>query len=436
MFFIITKNAITIFLLYKEKRHVISLGMTKPPVFYNTNFTRYILGQLFAFPSAWIYGSALMWVTLQITNSPLLLGIMGMCSSLPYLVLAPITGSMAERYDRRKLTLLTNVINLVQSSLLALLAFAGLVNYPILVIFALINGVAGAIQEPARLAFLLDMVGPEHLIQASALGSVTFNIARILGPIIAGILLTIHSGYCFALAALFTIPSIAMFAIIDVKSTKIEPRGSMLVQFVEGARYISGQKIPFLILFTIVLASTFGYGITILSSAIASEVLKLGSIGYGLLQSSVGVGALTGALVISMTKSRQGIMAKFRTSSIMQAVMGLALAAVLLLYPIIWLAIPLYAIFGYMMVNQNVLAISILPMVTQEGYIGRVMGFYSFAVSGIMPFGNLVAGGLTQLLTIPIGLLVSYAILVIPTFAICVSPKALNRDPFQNKIQP
>jgi len=409
--------------------------MRKQPIFYNANFTRYVMSQLFAFPSAWIYGSALMWVTLQITNSPLLLGVMGMCSSLPYLVLTPVTGSMAERYDRRKLTLVTNIINVVQSSLLAFMAFTGLINYPILAIFALINGATGAIQEPARLAFLLDMVGPEHLIQANALSSVTFNIARILGPIVSGLLLTVHSGYCFALSALLLVPSIVMFTIIDVKSTKIEPRGSMIVQFVEGAKYISRQKIPFLILFTIVLASTFGYGITILSSAIASDVLKLGSIGYGLLQSSVGVGALIGALVISMTKSRQGIMAKFRSGSIMQAVMGLALALVLLLYPTIWLAIPLYAIFGYMMVNQNVLASSILPMVTQEGYIGRVMGFYSFAVSGVMPIGNLIAGGLTQVLTIPIGLLISYVALLIPTLIICVSPKALNKDPFQNKIQ-
>ncbi len=386
--------------------------MRTPEVLANSNFKRYLFGQFFYFPSIWIYGSSLMWVAYKLTDSPLLLGIAATSSSLPYLVFSAFAGSYADRLNRRLITLYTLILHLAQALAIAFLAFFGLLTYPVLIVFAVINGTLGAIQEPARLAFLNDMVGSEHLLTANGLGSVAFNVARIVGPIVAGFLLEVGSGWCFALSALLTLPSVIVFANMQVQSKPIKQDLGMLEKLMDGSRYVAKEKKPLMILVIISLSSAFGYGATIMIPAIASGILGLDSAGYGLLQSTVGAGALVAALSISFAGSRKNRMRTFTATAVLLPIVGLLISLLLLFAPSFWVG-ALYMFFGFAMVYQNVFAMALLPTVTHQDYIGRVMGFFSLSLSGLMPIGTMLAGIFSQAFTIPLTLVGSYVILLI-----------------------
>lgn len=404
-----------------------------PQVFYLKNFRKYLTGQVFYFPALWIGVLALMWETRSLTDSAFLISIVSVCFSLPYLLLAPITTAIAEIYDRRNVTIITQVIQFLVFTALTFITIFGHLTYAIIIIFALLYATGGAIQEPARMAFLNDIVGKEHIVTASSMGSVTFNIARALGPIAAGFLLQLGPVWCFSISALLTLIAFIMFAQIKTQKLPTGRQESILQSFSLGAKYIAANKRPLLILLVITASSALGYGATILMTPIAKDVMHMESVGYGLLQSTVGFGALCGALFIAFRGGFKDNIKVFSVTALWLPINGFAIALTMFLWPS-WLVFVLYFIFGLAMVNQNVLAMGTLSQVTESAYIGRVMGFYSLALSGLMPIGSLVAGGTSELLTIPIALMISYSILTVIGIAIIPRINILNKTAPKDKM--
>jgi len=376
-------------------------------------FRRYAGGQAFGFMGGWLYYSGLMWIAFKITDSPLLLGLIGSFITLPY-ILSPFTGALADIFERRVITLITLLVSFAQTVTLAVLAFTGTITYPMLLTFAFIHGAMGTIQEPSRLALLVDMVGSEHVSSANGVGSIVFNFARVMGPILAGFLLRENAGWCFATGALLYLPIIYVMSTMKVKNKVTRGEGTIIKQIVEGAAYLKTQRAALFIMLVIGAGSVFGYGVTTLLPAIASKLLGLDSAGYGILQSMIGLGAMIGGFWLSSPKSIKHDISVFVTATIILPIIGLGMGFTLHMVPVFVAAI-MYFIFGFVMVYQNVLATALLPRITDPKYTGRMMGFLILAFSSATPIGNIIIGALSQAITIPIALISTYVCFFVPS---------------------
>ena len=340
------------------------------------------------------------WLIYRLTHSAFLLGFAGFAGQLPLFLLAPVAGVWIDRWDQHRTLLWTQSISVLQSFALAVLALTGLIQIWHIIVLMLIQGIVNAFDMPARQAFVVRMVDERSdLPNAIALNSSMFNVARLIGPAIGGLLIAgVGEGYCFLIDGVSYLAVIASLLAMRVKPRIARDRGKkVLDELVEGWRYVTGSLPIRSILLLLALVSLLGMPYTVLMPVFADRVLHGGPHTLGILMAAIGVGALAGVVALA---SRQSVLGLGRVIPVSSTIFGLALVG-FGLSGFFWLSMLLLLISGFGMMRQMAASNTILQTIVEDEKRGRVMSFYAMALAGMAPFGSLLAGFMATRLGAP-----------------------------------
>lgn len=359
------------------------------------NFRLFFVGQGISLIGTWMTRVAMSWLVYRLTNSALLLGLVGFVGQIPGLFLAPLAGVVVDRYDRRKVMVWTQVLAMLQSLALAVLTLTHLVDrragiYEVLVL-ALLQGCSTAFDTPARQSLMVRLVETrEELSNAIAINASMTDSARLIGPSIAGLLIAAtNEGWCFLVDGISFIAVIASLLMMRIKLAEAAPhKDSMLMQLREGWTYVIGSVPIRTILTLFAVVSLMGWPFMVLMPVFAAQVLHGGPHTLGFLTGAVGVGALSAAISLVLRRSVRGLEARLPQSAILFGI-GLIFFG---LSHWKWLSMLLMAITGFGMVQGLVGSNTILQTLTDENMRGRVMSYYTLAMMGLAPIGNLLTG--------------------------------------------
>ncbi len=357
------------------------------------NYRLFFVGQGISLVGTWLTRVATSWLVYRLTGSALLLGLVGFAGQIPTFFLAPFAGVMVDRWNRRRVLLVTQVLALVQSAALAVLALSGSVTVGRVLALSIFQGLINAFDMPARQAMVVEMVeAREDLPNAIALNSSLVNAARLVGPSIAGVLIAAFGeGWCFAIDALSYVAVVASLLAMRLPERARPARTTnVLADLREGFRYVAGFRPIRAILILLGLVSFAGVPYAVLMPIFAARVLGGGPHALGLLMGASGLGALTGALWLA---SRQSVLGLGRVLVIAGAAFGAGLAG-FALSRWMWLSLVLMVITGAGMMIQMAASNTLVQTLVDEDKRGRVMSFYAVAFFGMAPFGSLVAGWL------------------------------------------
>ncbi|HLZ69537.1 MAG TPA: MFS transporter [Dehalococcoidia bacterium] len=360
----------------------------------NPNYRLFWFGQLVSLIGTWMQSTALAWLVLKISNSPLALGTMTTIQFTPVLIFVLFGGVIADRLPKQRLLVATQSTMLLQALVLAVLTSAHLITLPLIYLLAAVQGSANALDNPARQALVAELVGQEDLPNAVALNSTLFNTSRLIGPALGGVAIaTIGIADCFYLNAasfLAVIGSLLLMKPERFFSLARPPRGKMLKQVGEGLRYALTTPDIALIVLLMAVLGTFGYNFSVFLPLIAKYTLHMNAVGYGVLTSSVGIGSLAAALAIAYSGA-----ATRRTLLIGGAGFSVLLLGVALSH---WwqVTVPLLVALGTFSIVFTTTANSRMQLITPSHLRGRVMSIYTLLFLGSTPIGSLVIGTLAE----------------------------------------
>ena len=370
------------------------------------NYRLFFYGQSISLTGTWLTRVAISWLVYRLSRSVFLLGVVGFVGQIPTFLLVPLAGVLADRWDRYRILVVTQVLLMAQVLTLAFLALSQRIEIWHILVLSFVQGLINAFDIPARQTFLVQMVEkPEDLGNAIALNSSMFNSARLVGPAIAGILIaTVGEGMCFLVDGLSYLAVIMSLLMMKVKPRKVErPFVHVLYELKEGFRYAFRFLAIRSILVLVGWVSLLGMSYTVLLPVFAKEVLHGGPGILGFLTSAAGLGALGGAIYLALRQSVFGL-----GKHIMVAT-GLGGAGLLFLAFSHSLDLSLLFIvlasFGFMvqMASSN----TILQTIVEDDKRGRIMSLYTMAFLGMAPFGNLLVGVLASHIGVPRTIMIS-----------------------------
>ena len=364
------------------------------------NFKLFVGGQSISLIGTWMTRLATSWLVWRLTHSALLLGVVGFAGQILTFVLAPFAGVLIERMDRRKLLVWTQVLAGVQSLGLAVLTLAKVITIHEIILLSAMQGLINAFDMPGRQSFLVQMVEDRaDLGNAIALNSSMVNVARMVGPALAGLVIGAWGeGYCFLIDGLSYIAVVASLLMMKVKPMAIKRAAvSMLEQMKEGWTYVSTFRPIRTILLLFGLLSLMGWPFMVLLPMFASTVLHGGPHTLAFLTASAGIGALASALSLAVRKSVLGLTRMIQWSAGMLGV-GLVLFG---LSHVLWLSLLLLVMVGFGLMQCVAASNTVIQTLVPEDKRSRVMSYYTMAFVGMAPFGSLLAGGLAHYLGAP-----------------------------------
>ena len=361
------------------------------------NYRLFFSGQSISLIGTWMQRIALPWLVYHMTGSAFLLGLVGFAGQIPTFLLSPVAGVVVDRFSRYKVLLITQILSLVQASVLAALALTGAIQIWHIVLLSIIFGCINAFDTPTRHSFVIEMVEKkETLGNAIALNSLMFNGARLIGPSIAGVMLaTTGEGVCFlinAISYLFVIGSLLMMHLPKKEFPRKETR--MFRELKEGFNYTFGFLPIKHIIILLAIINLMGSSYQVLMPVLAKEVLHGGSDTFGFLMAAAGFGALIGAAYLA---SRESVLRLGRIIPSAATIFGAGLVA-LAFTNIIPVTMGLMFIIGFGLMLNTASCNTILQTITSDQMRGRVMSFYTMAIMGTAPFGSLLAGSLARLI--------------------------------------
>jgi len=362
--------------------------------FRHRNYQLFFGGQLISLIGTWMQTVAQSWLVYQLTGSAVLLGSIGFSGQIPVFLLAPVGGSVADRYNRRSIVIATQTAAMLLALILAALTLTGRVRVWHVFVLAALLGAVNAFDIPARQAFVVDMVGREDLVNAIALNSSMFNSARMIGPAVAGLLVdTVGEGWCFFANGVSYLAVIAGLLLMSMTvRTRVPLPGSALASIVEGFRYVKRTGPIRALLLLLGLISVVGMPYTVLMPIFADQILHGGPRGLGILMSAIGVGALAGALVLAAKKGIHGLGHWIAFSAV-----GFGFSLILFsLSRSFWLSVALLLPVGFSVMVEMASSNTLIQSLVPDSLRGRVMAVYSMMFMGMAPFGSLLAGALAQ----------------------------------------
>ena len=382
---------------YTESR--VSLQSTFRALRYR-NYRLFFIGQGASLIGTWMQRVATAWLVYRMTNSTVLLGIVGFVGQIPTFLLSPLGGVLADQMNRRNILLGTQVLAMAQALFLAILVVTGAITVPWILVLNIILGLINAFDIAARQSFVVEMIeNKEDLGNAIALNSTMFNAARLLGPSITGILIaSTGEGVCFFVnAASYVVIIVALLAMNIAPRKANKKRRRILLDFKEGFLYITGSTPMRSTIALLAMVSLFGMPFQVLMPVFAKLLPAGGAHTLGFLMGATGLGALCGALALASRKSELPISNLIPVSA---AIFGAGLTA-FSISKNFWLSSFFLLITGFGMIVQMASSNTLLQILTDDDKRGRVMAFYAMAFMGMAPFGSLVAGGLAQLIGAP-----------------------------------
>jgi MFS family permease len=366
------------------------------------NFQLYFGGQLISNIGTWMQIIAQGWVVYQLGHSEVTLGLVAFASAIPTLAISPWGGVVVDRVSRRSLLLVTQSSSMLLAFVMAALTFTGAIKEWHVIVLAALLGVVNAFDAPARQALVPEMVGKEDLPNAIALNSMMFNSARVIGPALAGLLLAIiGAAWCF------TVNGISFLAVlIGLWLMKLPPHQagrnttSPWQQLLKGVQYTArNRELSALILLSLVF-SIFGISYSTVLPAFVEIVLHQGALAYGWVNAATGLGAVTGAFLLTRGASNGR--------------RGKILVLTNIAFPLILIAFSFTTFFPLALVLAYGLGLGFMTQFTtintllqtrvEDGFRGRVMGLYTLTFFGFAPFGNLLIGFLGERLGLGIAM--------------------------------
>jgi MFS family permease len=355
------------------------------------NFRLFFTGQGISLVGTWMQNVGEGWLILTLTNSPFYVGLTSALSSLGVLLFSLYAGVIADRVDKRRVIVFMQIAFMLEAFTVAILVWTGVVAVWQVLVLATILGIASAFDIPMRQSFLVEMVGKEDLMNAIALNSSLFNGARVIGPAIAGLLIgALGVAWCYFLNGLSYIAVIAGLLMMrlppvvrTVKTTSTWGGFREVLAFLRGNRGLRSLMILTAIL------SVFGFPYISMMPVFARDVLHRGATGYGALTSSIGIGAVIGALGVAVGSSH------IRKRGRLMLVGGTAFGMLVMLFSAsraLALSMVLLAFAGCAMIVNNSLTNTLLQTAAPDHLRGRIMGFYSFVFVGMAPFGAFLFG--------------------------------------------
>ena len=394
----------------------------------NRNFRLFWSGQLVSQVGTWMQNVGQAWLVLQITHSPIALGTVTALQTLPILFVVLFAGVVVDRLPKRRILYVTQTISLLQAGLLAALTATGQVQVWHVFLLALLLGLVNAFDQPTRQAFVVELVGREHIVNAVGLNAAQYSTARLVGPALAG--LTIAA---FGIAACFLLNAISFLAVLIsltfLRSAEFRraqaPRSrvAVLSELREGVRFLLSKRELTIAIIVLLGNGAFVYSTSTIIPLIAEDALHVGASEFGLLVSAVGVGSLFAALMIA---SRARATEKtFLIAAGCFGVLYLSLAVVpwfLLAFVVLVLVGAAIQVFG---TSVN----SLLQLNSPDHLRGRVMSVFTLLTNGIQPAGSLLNGVVTAAAGVRLTLAVEACICLTALLAALVYRARTAGDP-------
>jgi MFS family permease len=364
------------------------------------NFRLFFGGQTISLVGTWMTRIATAWLVYRLTGSSLLLGTVSFAGQIPTFILAPVAGVLVDRWDRRKVLLWTQTLAMVQSLLLAWLALTHRITITEILILSVFQGLINAFDMPGRQAFMVQMVEDRaDLSNAIAINSSMVNVARLVGPSLAGLLIAVSSeGWCFLIDGISYIAVIISLLMMRVQVAALRRKAtSMVEQMREGWSYVSTFTPVRTILLLFALVSLMGMPYMVLMPVFAGAVLHGGPHTLGFLMGAAGAGALISAFSLVLRRSVRGLTKMIPLSAL---VFGASLVA-FGLSRTLWLSLLLLLFTGFGMLQGMTASNTIIQTLVPEDKRGRVISYYMAAFVGMAPFGSLFAGAMAQWIGAP-----------------------------------
>ena len=374
---------------------------------YIRDFRLFWIAQIISLSGTWMHMIGQGWLVYNLTHSPLFLGIAGAAFSLPILLFTLFGGVIADRYSKRNILIFTQTFSIFPPLLLGVLASTGIVNVWHVIAIAFAAGTINAFDIPVRQSFLVEMVGKGHLLNAIALNSASFHGARIVGPMVGGLIISmIGLPACFFINGLSHIPVIF---VLRKMLFRVEGRGGsrgMLNEVREGLQFILNRTDIRWVMLTIVVFSLFGIPYHQFLPVFAEDVFNVGAKGLGYLMSAAGAGALFAAIIIAFA----GDMKRKR---MYMSLASITFPLALLLFSLsrnYLLSMLLLFLSGWAVVSFLATANSSIQLSVSDKLRGRVMSVYSLGFLGMVPIGNALLGLIADALTTPMALTLAGAV--------------------------
>jgi MFS family permease len=374
------------------------------------NYRLFFIGQGTSLIGTWMTRVATGWLVYRLTGSAFLLGLVSFAGQLPTLLVSPFAGVIIDRSSRHRVLILTQVLAMIQSALLALLALTHTIGVASVAVLQAFQGFINAFDTPARQSFVVEMVDArEDLPNAIALNSSLVNAARLVGPSVAGVVIAVvGEGACFAIDAASYLAVIASLYLMKVRprAPQVGQRRRIRDELKEGFRYAAEFAPVRAVLLMVALLSITSMPQTALMPVFASNVLHGGPHTLGFLMAASGVGAVGGALWLASRRTVLGLGRVILVGAICFGIGQLLFASSRWL----WASLLVLPVTGAALMVQLASSNTVLQTVVPEDKRGRVMSLYTMAFLGMAPIGSLVAGWLGASLGAPLAVAICGAV--------------------------
>ncbi len=334
--------------------------------------------------------AAQVWLIYTITKSPFKVGILGVCQFAPFLFLSLFAGVIVDRFPKRRIIITTQIIFMVQAFAMAALVFSGAAKYWHILALSAVFGLSQTFDMPARQSYFIELVGKKHIMNAISLNSTIVNLAKIIGPAIAGFaMIAIGPGFCFLVNGLSYIVVITGLLFIKTPDKVMAKKSkNMIEEIKKGLSYVKNVENLKSTLIILGIVCTFAMNVDVIITVFVPEVLYKGASEYSFMLSAMGVGSFIGAIIMA-GRSKRGI----KTSILFTNALLVSVIQIFASFNRSYgLCLLLVAIMGFLNLTFLNMANSTLQLNSSDEYRGRVMSLYSLLNAGSTPIGNFYAG--------------------------------------------
>jgi MFS family permease len=385
----------------------------------------YFTGQVLSQVGTWMQSVAQSWLVLQLTGSPLRLGLISTLQFTPMLVFSVFSGAVADRVAKRRLLLATQSVLACQALTLSLLVWSGHIRYWHVAVLACVLGLVNTLDNPARQSFVSELVGKEDVVNAVALSSAGFNSARIVGPAAAGLLIArLGIAPAFLLNGLSFLFVIGALLMLGARGEGRRPGATTMVEEMrEGVSYALRTPRVRLVLGVLLVVSVFVFNFNVYVPLLARNVLHQRADGFGFLMASLGVGAVAGALTLGALRSSRPPVPLVFTAATAACAGILGMAAV----RGFWVAVPALFVIGFFAIVVTASCNTTLQVSAPDELRGRVMSLYSLIFGGSVPLGALLVGFVSERWGVPTAFFVMGASGLVGTGALALGWRGWRR---------
>jgi MFS family permease len=374
-------------------------------------FRRFWFGMIASNIGSWMQMIAQGWLILELTDSPFYLGLVGLVRAIPALSFTLIGGVIADRYDRRKILMFTQMSSAIVALTLGVLDLMGVVTVSMVLILAFLASLIMSIDNPTRHALVPDLVGRDNIASAVGLNSAAWNGASIIGPSIAGALVAVAgTGGAFLINGVSFLA--VFFVAVTMEPLEQRPRGKqgVLENLTAGLRFVLRDRMIWGIMLLMTIPTFFGRPIVQLMPSFARDVIDTGPSGFGILMAVMGVGALVGALLVGKLSA-----ARWTQGVLLFAIIAMFGISLLLFSLSPWYAASLTVLL-FVGAGQTIfmgLANTMIQLNVNEEMRGRVMSAYVLIPMSLMPLGSMALGSLAEVIGVAQAFTIGAAIILV-----------------------